>query len=119
MNYKMEKIEDKQYGIGIDVTNINFFHNKSITFVKRILTTTEYSEFLKTDLSLQTKFLATRWALKEAAFKAVSEFHNILFTNIEFIKNNKGFYTCTTFNNLKCSVSYNNNQVFAIALYLK
>lgn len=117
MNYKMEKIKDKEFGVGIDVTNINFFNNKTSAFVKRILTTNEYQEYLKIDINYRNKFLASRWALKEAAFKAINEFHNIFFTQIEFIKNINGSYTCLTFKNLKVSISYNEDLVYAIAIY--
>lgn len=118
MNYKMENIENKkQFGVGIDVTNINYFLNKSDKFVKRILTKNEYDQFLKTEYDLRPRFLAVRWVLKEATFKAINEFYKVFFTNIEFVKNNNS-YVCSTFENVKVSASYENNLVYAIAMYL-
>lgn len=117
MNYKTTKIKNN-YAIGIDVTNIERFKNKKDFFAKRILTKNEYSVYLNTDESLKAKFLAVRWALKEATYKAISNFENIFFTNIEFIKvDNK--YKCVTFERVEVSVSYNNNLIYAIALFIK
>ncbi|BAC43825.1 holo-acyl carrier protein synthase [Malacoplasma penetrans HF-2] len=119
MNYKMEKTINKpNFNIGIDVTKIDYFVNKSDKFIKRLLTDNEYNQYLKIDNNLKPRFLASRWALKEATFKAINEFHKIFFINIEFIKNDNNSYTCTTFKNVKVSISYDGNQVFATAIYL-
>ncbi|MDE7099903.1 MAG: 4'-phosphopantetheinyl transferase superfamily protein [Malacoplasma sp.] len=117
MNYKTTKIKNN-YAVGIDVTNIQKFVNKKEIFAKRILTKNEYLDYLKTDDYLKPKFLAVRWALKEAAYKAISKFKNIFFTNIEFIRTNN-YYKCITFDEIEVSVSYNENLVYAIAIFLK
>lgn len=110
-------INKTNFSIGIDVTNIDYFINKSDRFIKRLLTKNEYNQYLKIDNNLKARFLASRWALKEATFKAVNEFHKIFFINIEFIKN-ENTYICTTFENVRVSISYDGNQVFATAMYL-
>ncbi|MDE5841579.1 MAG: 4'-phosphopantetheinyl transferase superfamily protein, partial [Malacoplasma sp.] len=69
MNYKTTKIKNN-YAIGIDVTSILKFQNKNEKFAKRILTKNEYLNYLKIDDYLKSKFLAVRWALKEATYKA-------------------------------------------------
>ncbi|MDE5949708.1 MAG: 4'-phosphopantetheinyl transferase superfamily protein [Malacoplasma sp.] len=117
MNYKTTKIRNN-YAIGIDVTNVQRFIDKKEIFAKRILTKNEYLDYLKTEDYLKPKFLAVRWALKEATYKAISKFNNIFFTNIEFIKMNR-HYKCMTFKNVEVSVSYNENLVYAIALFLR
>ena len=117
MNYKTLKTKNN-YAIGVDVTNVKKFENKSEAFIKRFLTKNEYQKYLETKKELKPKFLAAHWVLKEATYKAVSKFHNIFFTNIEFIKfDNK--YKCTTFDEAEVSVSYNQDLVYAIALFVK
>lgn len=114
----MKKVNNHYYDIGIDVTEFDRFKQLSDRFIRRFLTENEYSEFLKTDNIGKTKFLASRWALKEAVFKATSKKNPIPFTKIEFKKNNDGFVECTTFENVKVSLSYTKNYVYAIALWI-
>ncbi len=55
--------------IGVDITSIARFKNKinNFNFIKRILHPNEIEEF-KHAID-QPKFLATRWAIKEALYK--------------------------------------------------
>lgn len=115
----MTRNVSNSFNIGLDVTNISKFRNCSNSFVKRILTTNEYDEYLKINTSQRARFLASRWVLKESAFKAISNDHNIFFINIEFSKSdNDSFYYCKTFPNLKTSISYNDDLVYCVAIYV-
>lgn len=115
----MKKINNYFYDIGIDVAELNRFENLSEKFIKRFLTTNEYADFLKVEEKNKTKFLASRWALKEAVFKATSKWKPIPFIHLEFRKHPDGYIQCTTFNNIKVSLTYSKDKVFAIALTIQ
>jgi holo-[acyl-carrier protein] synthase len=76
--------------IGIDLTRISRFKNKSKTFIKRVLSKAEIANWDGED----TKYLAVRWAVKEALFKVdnkLSVFNKITITHDGvkyFYKNN-------------------------------
>ncbi|QQH21917.1 4'-phosphopantetheinyl transferase superfamily protein [Mycoplasmopsis bovis] len=59
------------HNIGLDMTKISRFQELKKSTVIRILSTDELREFdeLKSDYEKQ-KYLATRWCIKEAMFKA-------------------------------------------------
>jgi holo-[acyl-carrier protein] synthase len=54
--------------IGCDVTKISRFNNKSESFVNRILSLEELSEY--TTRNNRIEYLAGRWSAKESVFKA-------------------------------------------------
>ncbi|MGX9340334.1 holo-ACP synthase [Mycoplasma sp. 128] len=56
------------YKIGIDLVNINRFKEVKEHFIKRFLSDIEYVDYQKSEN--KDIFLATRWALKEAIYKA-------------------------------------------------
>lgn len=117
----MEKINKKllsNFGVGIDVTKISYFKNKSEHFIKRILTKNEFLEYLNIDDLNKPKFLASRWALKEATYKALN-LKDIFFINLEFLKQKNGSIICTSFNDVKVSISYCEDKVYAIAIFCK
>ncbi|TFK43597.1 4'-phosphopantetheinyl transferase [Crucibulum laeve] len=65
-------------GIGIDLVHIPrisaiLFRNKAERFATRILSEREFSEWqnLSDEDSVRAKFLAVRWSVKEAAYKAI------------------------------------------------
>lgn len=62
--------------IGIDMTRISRFNNKlkKVKFIERILHPEEIIEFKKTQFP--SKFLASRWAIKEALFKCNNDFYH-------------------------------------------
>ncbi len=83
--------------IGIDLTSISRFKGKEEKFAKRILSSEEKKLFK--ECKDKTQFIATRWALKEAIFKAdnkMLEFSkiNIKKENDKYI--NKGFQLSTS-----------------------
>ncbi|UVD81520.1 4'-phosphopantetheinyl transferase superfamily protein [Mycoplasma iguanae] len=75
--------------IGIDITRISRFQNKSENFAKRILSHNEFLEYKKIDD--KAYFLALRWAIKEALFKADNTLLSFQKINISKI-NKKYFY---------------------------
>lgn len=115
----MKKINNYFYDIGIDVTEISRFQKLSESFIKRFLTQNEYEDYMDVEESLKPKFLASRWALKEAVYKATSKWRPTPFVGIEFKKNPKGYIECTNFNNIKVSLSYSKDKVYAIALTIQ
>lgn len=112
----MEK--NNNYDIGIDVTEINRFENVSKYFIERILTLNELHQYLKLNSNIEKKkFLASRWAAKEAVYKICAN-QISHFINIEFYYNDNGKLICKTFPNVKVSISYFDKFVCAIALFL-
>lgn len=114
-----KKINKNNFSLGFDVTNINFFLNKNNYFIKRFLTSYEYEEFLKIKTKkAKTKFLALRWVLKEAVFKALPASKKIFLSHFGFKKNEKHHYICLEFENIYTSITYYRNFVFCVALFL-
>ncbi|MCK5945981.1 MAG: 4'-phosphopantetheinyl transferase superfamily protein [Mycoplasmataceae bacterium] len=69
---------------GIDITNIKRFENPKDAFLKKVLHVDEISEY--NEATNKSVFLAKRWAIKEALFKADNElFH---FNKIKVFKEN-------------------------------
>ncbi|NQZ66213.1 MAG: 4'-phosphopantetheinyl transferase superfamily protein [Mycoplasmatales bacterium] len=83
--------------IGIDITTISRFKNKNKQFVEKILHSNEIVEYEKS--SNKSKFLATRWAIKEAIYKADNKnhaFHNINIIKTDNIYKFKNFIISTS-----------------------
>lgn len=83
--------------IGIDLTKISRFQNSSPTLIKRILSELEIDEYKKTKNKAQ--FLATRWSIKEALYKANNSLYS--FKSITIFKLNgiymyKNYYISTS-----------------------
>lgn len=60
-------------GIGVDIVKISRFNNVNEHFINRILTPLEKEEYLKREN--KTQYLASRFAAKEAYFKASQDIH--------------------------------------------
>ncbi|SJZ44668.1 4'-phosphopantetheinyl transferase superfamily protein [Mycoplasmopsis verecunda] len=70
--------------IGVDITNISRFYNKSQNFIMRALSPSEISELNKlSDNYQRAKFLARSWAIKEAIFKADNTYINFSKINLQ------------------------------------
>ncbi len=94
--------------IGIDLTKVSRFEGKELQFAKRILTEKEFGFF---ELSNnKTKFIATRWAIKEALFKADNSLRNYPHMEIE---KNLGRYE---FEGFEISTSDEDDLVIAIVI---
>lgn len=101
------------YSVGIDIIEINRVKN-SQEFVKRILNEEEIILFNKFSIQRQQEFLAGRWALKEAIFKALPQ-ENLIFKDIN-ISYNKFHQPVTNIKNYQLLLSLSHNQTIAIAL---
>jgi holo-[acyl-carrier protein] synthase len=59
-------------GIGVDLAKLARFENKDEKFVKKILTSNEYEQYVKLEEERKVEYLAGRFAAKEAYYKAVN-----------------------------------------------
>ncbi len=66
--------------IGLDLTSISRFKGKEEEFASKILHEDEKISFNKTDS--KTRFIAIRWAIKEALFKADNNLYSYPKVNI-------------------------------------
>ena len=83
--------------IGVDLTTISRFKNCSDNFVSRVLSQQELKSYLQQ--KNKSLFLATRWAIKEALFKADNQLNEFKAITIEKIANRycyKNFYISTS-----------------------
>lgn len=98
--------------IGVDITSVKRFEGKKISFVKKILSDEEFQEWE----SVENKelFLAQRWSIKEALFKANNKLHD--FHNINVTRNEKGVFE---YKNFKISTSKENEYVIAFVVEVK
>jgi len=94
--------------IGIDLTKINRFENKSNRFIEKILHKNEI-DLLKNENN-KAKFLAIRWSIKEALFKIDNSLFS--FNKIEIKKDNFGRYK---FRNYYISTTNEDGFIIAIA----
>ncbi len=95
--------------IGVDITSIKRFENKKDSFIKKVLSDQEYKEWLEAEN--KELYVAQRWAIKEALFKANNELHD--YHNIDIKRNPKGFFE---FQNYKISTSKENEYVVAFVV---
>lgn len=66
--------------IGIDIVKISRFENKDIHFIKRVLTEKELLFYNNLIEEKKTQYLASRWACKEAIFKANKDEHYLSYS---------------------------------------
>ncbi|CAT04810.1 Holo-[acyl-carrier protein]synthase [Mesomycoplasma conjunctivae] len=70
--------------IGIDITSIARFKKNYNVFADKILHKNEQEKFAQLqDDDLRAKFLATRWAIKEALYKVDNQFSHFNLVNIQ------------------------------------
>ncbi len=105
---------------GIDITSINRSEFRNEKLSEKLLHKNELDLFLLIkDEHLRIRFLAARWALKEAIFKCFDgEITSFKDLNIEKTKANKPF---CFFNNIyvDLSLSYENEYVMASAIRIE
>lgn len=99
--------------VGIDIIEINRVKNIE-EFATRILSKNEIMLFNAYSLQRQQEFLAGRWALKEAIFKALPH-ENLTFKDID-ISYNKFNQPVTNIKNYQLLLSLSHNQTNAIAI---
>lgn len=109
------------FNVGIDLTYISLFENNFDNLAKKILTKNEMSECLLKEKEYHSKYLASRWAAKEAVWKSLKNFHQNFTTllKIEVLNDQYGKPYCTNFNNAKISISYCKNLVIAICIFIE
>ncbi|GIZ05442.1 hypothetical protein MSATCC14277_0240 [Metamycoplasma salivarium] len=93
--------------IGIDLTKKSRFKENQEEIAKKILHSMELKKYLEDNDKL--KFLATRWAIKEAIFKCDNQYKN--FSEINITKDNVGRYIFKDF-----EISTTNDDDYIIAI---
>ena len=66
--------------IGIDIVKISRFENKDIHFIKRVLTEKELLVYNNLLEEKKAQYLASRWASKEAIYKANKDEHYLSYS---------------------------------------
>lgn len=95
--------------IGVDLATISRFYDKDLNFVKHVLTNKEIEEYNKIfDKENKAKYLASRWAIKEAIYKADNSLYH--FWEIEINKVDKKYQH----DKFEISTSHENDLVIAI-----
>ncbi|WP_033160855.1 4'-phosphopantetheinyl transferase superfamily protein [[Mycoplasma] collis] len=94
--------------VGIDLTNVSRFEKITFKTIERFLSKEEIITFKQTEN--KNKFLATRWAIKEAIFKADNSEYSFNKINIEK-KNNIYVYK-----NFIISTSYEKDTIIAFVI---
>lgn len=95
--------------IGVDITSIERFKEKKDNFVRKVLSIEEYEEWKKAEN--KDLFIAQRWAIKEALFKANNNLHD--YHKINITRNSKGVFV---FENYLISTSKENEYVIAFVM---
>ena len=93
--------------LGIDLTRVSRFKNASDSFLKKVLHTSEIEEY--DNSNDKPLFLAKRWAIKEALFKADNSLVN--FNKIQITKKNDKY----NYDDFYISTSREDEYVVAIA----
>lgn len=102
--------------VGIDIIEIERMQLKP-EFIKRYLSEEELKKFqtLTSEFS-KKQFLASKWALKEALYKALP-FEHLVFDKINITENEHGQPTVKIKSyQISLSLSHNQNNVVAIAI---
>ena len=92
--------------IGIDITRISRFENASESFIKKILHENELNDYSLAEN--KARFLAKRWSIKEALFKADNNLKE--FSLIELKEKQR----VITFNGFEISTSTEDDYYIAI-----
>lgn len=98
--------------IGVDIAKISRFQNPEERFLQRILSPTELEEYYNKTKN-QALFLATRWAIKEAIFKADNQYFQ--FDKINIVKKIRTYF----FEGFVISTSKEADLVIAFVIKLK
>lgn len=102
--------------IGVDITTISRFKNRSDRFIKTILGLEEYNLYLSINPNAKETFLATRWASKEAIFKATNDKDYLKY---QILNNESGKPYVLNHPEIKISLSHENDTVIAFVVIEK
>lgn len=97
--------------VGIDLTKISRFKDKDQNFIQRILSEQEIEEYYNCEN--KEHFLATRWAIKEAIFKANNSYYQFNKINLKCLNRKYSFL------NFEISTSSEDEYIIAIAIERK
>ncbi len=95
--------------IGVDITSIDRFKNVKLNVIKKILSTDEFLEWEK--IENKNLYIAQRWSIKEALFKADNNLHN--FHNINITRDKRGVFV---FEDFKITTSKEDKYVIAFVM---
>lgn len=95
-------------GIGVDLVKISRFKDVNQHFIERILTKEEKLEYEKREDKI--KYLASRFAAKEAYFKATQDIH---YLNVSVLNNENGAPYILNKKNIHLSLSDEDEYVIA------
>ena len=95
-------------GIGVDIVKINRFKDVSEHFINRILTNEEREEYKKRNNKPQ--YLASRFAAKEAYFKATQDIH---YLSVSVLNDERGIPYILDKKNIHLSISHEDEYVVA------
>lgn len=99
--------------VGIDMTLISRFESRKERFIRTILTEKEYQVYAELPSQLKPRFLATRWACKEAIFKATQDQHYLEYS---ILNDEKGKPYVWNHLEMKVSISHEKDTVIAIVI---
>lgn len=102
--------------VGIDIIEINRMKLKP-EFIKRCLSKDEWTEFQKLEKETEfskKQFLASKWALKEALYKALPSEH-LVFDQITITENEYG-QPIVKIKDYQISLSLSHNQTTVVAI---
>ena len=99
--------------IGIDLAKISRFENKDIHFIKRVLTEKELLVYNNLIEEKKTQYLASRWASKEAIYKANKDEHYLSYS---ILNKDNGEPYVDGHEEIKISISHDGEYVIASIL---
>ncbi|MGL5520420.1 MAG: 4'-phosphopantetheinyl transferase superfamily protein [Metamycoplasmataceae bacterium] len=98
--------------IGVDLTKISRFENIETDLILRVLSPKEVNDYKALKQDLKAKYIATRWAIKEAIFKADNKYSN--FSKIYINKKEKVY----SFKEFQISVSNEGDYIIAFVIII-
>ncbi len=109
--------------IGIDLVENKRMLNKSDSFIKRILSIKELDRYNSiTDDNRKVQYLASRFASKEAIFKACKVGNKDLnYSDISVLndENNAPYIEIEKYPNLKFNISISHEENYSVAIVMK
>ena len=105
--------------VGIDMISKNRIDLNNHPFIKKIFSINEKKIFdLLINDESKISFISSRWAAKEAIYKALNN-KDILFINIEILNDENGKPYCSNYNKIILSISHTKVHCIAVALLVK
>ena len=99
-------------GIGVDIVKISRFNDVTEHFIDRILTSKEKAEYTLKENKVQ--YLASRFAAKEAYFKATQDIH---YLGVSILNDEKGKPYIDNKKNIHLSISHEDEYLIAYLIW--